>query len=92
MIHPRVLVYKLASTIHWPPRRRAVDALLDELPAPGAEGRWRVVDVGCGPGLFVPTARAAPAIPRTRHRHRQHRVLAAPVPRARVCFQRPAVR
>ena len=58
MIHPRVLVYKLASTLHWPPRRRAVDALLDELPAPGSGERRRVVDVGCGPGLFVPAARA----------------------------------
>ncbi len=56
MIHPRVLIYKLASTIHWPPRQRAVSALLDELPDLAAAGRYRVVDIGCGPGLLAPTA------------------------------------
>ena len=48
-----MLAYRLASLIHWPPRERAIADLLTRIP-PG--GRWRIVDVGCGPGRLVSTA------------------------------------
>lgn len=48
------LLYWLASRIHWPARERVLLRHLESLLA-GPRPFDRVVDVGCGPGLLVPT-------------------------------------
>lgn len=51
-----VTAYRLASTIHWSPRARAVAAALDNLAATAGNRPGRVLDVGAGLGQLAQVA------------------------------------
>ena len=52
MSNSTVRNYLLAAKVHWPARERALLRRLQELN--NTKSRYRIVDVGCGPGLLLP--------------------------------------
>lgn len=50
-----VALYKVASLVHWKPRQVAIARAFTVLAEESLTLQSRVIDVGCGPGLLVPT-------------------------------------
>lgn len=52
-IFKSVNFYKLQAQLHWGPREKAILGLLDPLIENCNKLEFRIIDVGCGPGLLV---------------------------------------
>ena len=48
-----VYIYLLLSKVHWKPREKVIEIILDKISEEFGNKKYRIVDIGCGPGLLV---------------------------------------
>ena len=49
----QVYIYLLHSLVHWPPRKKALLKILDQIFMQFPDKKFRIVDIGSGPGLLA---------------------------------------
>ena len=48
-----VELYRLLSLFHWVPREKAILNLLSPIIREHTERHYRIIDIGCGPGMLL---------------------------------------